>query len=168
MILEPFAMYDAVQGIPDVRFIVAIMFGRTDLEFIKAVLEKSGYPFGSEETWTRQLREIHGEWLTKGKTLEGIRGYMGMVDPFNKLNVKPKKSTLIDYQFLYYLDGDRVATRDLERYRTKVIRAKDIESACEKFIKQKPKTLYQIDYEVKLKGDEFIDISTIPSVKDYL
>ena len=43
------------------------------------------YPFGSETNWTRQLRKILGEWLTKGKRLTGARGYMGMIDPFNKL-----------------------------------------------------------------------------------
>lgn len=76
---DPFTMYDAVVATPDVRHIVAIMFGRTDLPFIKEVLEKSGYPFGAPESWAKQLREIHSMWLNKGKTLVGVQGYLGVI-----------------------------------------------------------------------------------------
>ncbi|MCX6217650.1 hypothetical protein [Spirosoma sp.] len=85
MKIEKFDIYEAVHGISDVRYIVAIMFGTTDRAFIKRVLNLSGYPFGSETCFASQLREIHGEWLSRGKTLEGLRSYGGMVDPFDKL-----------------------------------------------------------------------------------
>ncbi len=88
---DKFTMYDAVQSVQDVRHLVAIMFGTTDRAFIKRVLGLAGYPFGAEAAFASQLREIHGEWLTHGKTLTGVRGYFGLVDPFNALEKQLKE-----------------------------------------------------------------------------
>jgi len=47
------------------------------------------------------------------------------------------------------------------------IKAKDIDSACRKFILNQPKTIRKLDYEVQ-HGDEFIDISERKEFKYFI
>ncbi len=82
---DKFTEYDAVMNIEDIRHLVAIMFGNTDLLFIKTVLNKSGYPFGSPDRFSGQLRDVHSKWLTNGKDIDKVKGYFGMCDPFDKV-----------------------------------------------------------------------------------
>lgn len=85
MKLDKFNEHDAVVGIEDIRHLIAIMFGNCDLLFIKKVLNKSGYPFGSPRSFASQLRDIHMQYLNNGNDIDNTRGYCGMTDPFDKL-----------------------------------------------------------------------------------
>lgn len=80
-----FNIFDAVHGISDIRHLIAIMFNTTDLIFIKKVLNKSGYPFGTEKQFVKQLCDVHEMWLVNGKCIEDINGYSGMYDPFDNI-----------------------------------------------------------------------------------
>ena len=84
---EKFTLYDAVMGIDDIRYIIAIMFNTTDLLFIKKVLNKSGYPFGSPDRFANQLNEIHERWIKNNKDIDKVKGYFGMCDPFDKVEL---------------------------------------------------------------------------------
>lgn len=79
MLNDKFTMYDAVHNTSDIRHLVAIMFGETDLIFIKKVLEKSGYPFGSESGFAEQLRDVHSQWIKNSNDIEKVEGYFGSV-----------------------------------------------------------------------------------------
>jgi hypothetical protein len=85
---DKFTEQDAIVGIEDIRYLVSIMFGTTDLLTIKRILEKAGYPFGSPTTFSKQIRNIHKQWMENGNNIEKIKGYFGMVDPFNKLGLE--------------------------------------------------------------------------------
>lgn len=50
---------------------------------------------------------------------------------------------------------------------SRYIKAKNINSACKKFLANKPKTMVRIDYEVQ-HGNEYIDISNLSEFKDWL
>lgn len=55
-------MYDAVVGIQDIRYLVAIMFGTTDQAFIEKVLEAAKYPIGTPESFAQRLRTVFSQW----------------------------------------------------------------------------------------------------------
>lgn len=88
MKLEKFSIHEAVLGIADIRHIVAIMFNTTDLFLIKKILEKSNYPFGRPESFVSNINEIHESWLNNNKEIDNVSGYLGVVDPFDKLEEK--------------------------------------------------------------------------------
>ncbi len=91
MLNNKFTMYDAVHKTSDIRHLVAIMFGETDLIFIKNVLEKSGYPFGSESGFAEQLRDVHSQWIKNGNDIEKVEGYFGSVSFRGKDNTVKEK-----------------------------------------------------------------------------
>lgn len=63
------------------------------------------------------------------------------------------------FGFLWFNENDT----EHNRY----IKAKDIDSACKKFLANKPKTMVRIDYEVH-HGNKYIDISNRSEFKDWL
>jgi hypothetical protein len=82
---DKFNTYNAVVGIPDIRHLVSIMFGTTDLLQIKAILNKAGYPIGSPQAFALQLRTVHEDWIKNGKDIDKVKGFSGLTDPFDKV-----------------------------------------------------------------------------------
>lgn len=54
-----------------------------------------------------------------------------------------------------------------DNFFTRYIKAKSVDSACNKFAKSLPKTLEWIDYEVA-EGDQFHDITENKLLQEYL
>lgn len=68
------------------------------------------------------------------------------------------------FGFLYSTEKD---FERMKPHRHKLIKAKDINSACSQFLKKAPKTLFSVDYEVSIHGD-FIDISERKEFQQYM
>jgi len=98
MNVEKFSMYDAVTGIEDIRHLVAIMFGTTDLLKIKQILNKSGYPFGSPQAFASQIKDVHKQWILNDGDIDKVRGYCGLTDPFDKVEAEINKLTIKEKQ----------------------------------------------------------------------
>lgn len=92
MITEKIRISDALREIKDIRHLVAILFNTTDLIFIKKVLNKSGYPFGSPDLFVKRLNVVHEEYILNGKDIDSVKSFGGVFDPFDKIEESIKKT----------------------------------------------------------------------------
>lgn len=77
-----------------------------------------------------------------------------------------EKSHTDKYQFLWYTKYGYQFS-DGSKARFTYVKAKNIESACKKFHRLLPCTIYKLDYEVKF-NDTFIDIRDNPLLNEFI